>query len=63
MPEPMTQTGLRLPTRLLERVDEYADHVGVRFPGAKFSRSDAIRHLLTKSLAQEGFPVPLGAEE
>ena len=44
------QTGLRLSTALLQRIDAYAARLSAELPGLKVNRSDAARILLTRAL-------------
>lgn len=44
---PQTQVQIRLPPDMLKRVDAHAAELERRTPGIKFSRSDAIKNLLT----------------
>lgn len=44
---PQTQVQIRLPPDMLRRVDAHATELERRTPGIKFSRSDAIKNLLT----------------
>jgi Arc/MetJ-type ribon-helix-helix transcriptional regulator len=55
-PEPQVPIGFRLPAQLVARIDAYADKVRESLAGHRINRSDAIRVLLEKALAAEGFP-------
>lgn len=46
-----------LPTKLLEQTDAYAKRKRDELAGLRFTRSDAIRVLLTKALASESTEV------
>jgi predicted transcriptional regulator len=50
-PTPMAVTPIRLPPALLRRLDHYAVRLRREHPGARFTRSDAIRLLLERALA------------
>ena len=65
MSDSMTTVAARLPDPLLAKLDEYVAKVSRDFPGARYSRSDAVRHLLMKQLAAEGIgsPEPTDNEE
>jgi hypothetical protein len=45
-----TQVALRLPKKLLERLDEHAKRMSAAMPGLTFTRVDAVKSLLTKAL-------------
>jgi len=49
-PEQTYQTAVRLPVSILERVDAYTERMHREIPGAKFTRTDAIRMLLVQAL-------------
>lgn len=52
--EPETvQIGMRLPVELVKRLDEHIERLQERTPGVSFSRTDAMKALLTKALEQE----------
>jgi hypothetical protein len=46
------QLVVRLPGTLLERLDAYADRMRREMPGPSWKRSDVVRLLLTKALAE-----------
>lgn len=46
------QTAIRLPTSLIDGVDEYAERLRRRTPGIKITRSDAVRMLLLRGLEE-----------
>jgi metal-responsive CopG/Arc/MetJ family transcriptional regulator len=48
--EPTTQVAVRLPDRLLARVDRHAKRLAKQERGVQFTRTDAIRDLLTRAL-------------
>lgn len=50
--EPSTtqQTAFRLPTSLLERLDQYAVRLRGEQPGITITRADVVRLLLTRAL-------------
>ena len=48
--EPTTQVAFRLPDSLLKRLDRHAERMNAENPGLDFSRADALRSLLTRSL-------------
>lgn len=50
----MVQCAFRLEESLVERLDAYAKEMGQKQPGLVFTRADAVRVLLTKSLADRG---------
>lgn len=54
--ENLTPVGFRLPDSLIERIDAWCQRFQQQMPGASMSRSNAIRVLLEKALAAEGFP-------
>lgn len=45
-----TTTTFRLPTEILLRLDAYTKDMSQQVPGVRFSRTAAIRALLTKGL-------------
>ena len=48
--EPTTQVAFRLADRLLERIDRHARRLGKKQRGVQFTRTDAIRDLLSRAL-------------
>jgi len=53
--EPMTQIAVRLSDRLITRIDRHAKRLAKDARGVQFTRTDAIRDLLTQALdATEG---------
>ena len=48
--EPTTQVAFRLADRLLARVDRHAKRMSKENPGVEYSRADAVRDLLLRSL-------------
>jgi metal-responsive CopG/Arc/MetJ family transcriptional regulator len=48
--EPTTQVAFRLPERLVARVDRHVKRLGKEQRGVTFTRTDAIRDLLTRAL-------------
>ncbi len=53
--EPMTQIAIRLADRLVSRIDRHAKRLAKDERGVQFTRTDAIRDLLTHALdAAEG---------
>jgi hypothetical protein len=51
----LRQQTLRLAPGLIRRLDAYARRLSERTPGVAFSRTDAVRNLLERGLAAEGF--------
>jgi hypothetical protein len=47
---PTTQVAFRLPDPLLARLDRHVERMNADNPGLEFSRADAVRSLLTRSL-------------
>ena len=47
-----SQLVVRLPAALVERVDEFAEHMRAELPGTRFARAEAVRVLLTRALNQ-----------
>lgn len=43
------QLAFRFPRALIERLDRYAARLSEEHPGLEFSRSDAVRTLLTRA--------------
>jgi len=43
-------TAFRLPSELLRKLDEHAKRLERRNPGLTFSRTDAMRELLTRAI-------------
>ncbi len=59
MAEEPTQTlAFRLPDSLVARLDVYIEKVNASMPGLGFSRAQAVRVLLEKSLLSEGIAAP-----
>lgn len=61
MPRPkpsveLAPLGFRLPVTIIERLDAYCGALSEKTGGHSISRSDAIRVLLDRALAVEGFP-------
>jgi len=55
------QLAFRFPKVLIERIDRYATRLSNEHPGLEFSRSDAVRTLLTRALDEvEGTKKPRG---
>lgn len=54
--EPTQTLAFRLPDSLVERIDAYIGTVNSSMPGLGFSRAQAVRVLLEKSLNAEGIP-------
>jgi Arc/MetJ-type ribon-helix-helix transcriptional regulator len=50
--EPTTQVAFRLPDSLIARLDRHVERVSKEHPGLDFSRTDAVRSLLTRALDQ-----------
>ncbi len=50
-PEKTRQVGVRLPVSLLERLDSFAAQLAKETPGISVSRTDAVRVLLHRALA------------
>jgi predicted DNA-binding protein len=50
MEDAVQQTGFRLPTELIERLDAHAERMRKRAAGVRVTRSDAVRVLLTRAL-------------
>jgi broad specificity phosphatase PhoE len=48
--EPGEQIAIRLPKELVARIDRHAERLAEQNPGLAFTRSDAIRTLLTRAL-------------
>jgi hypothetical protein len=48
--EPTTQVAFRLPDRLLARIDRHAKRLAKEQRGVQFTRTDAIRDLLSRAL-------------
>jgi hypothetical protein len=49
------QVAVRLPTELLERLDEYVETLRAKLPaGVRVTRADGIRALLARGLQGEG---------
>lgn len=48
--EKTTQVAFRLPDSLLQRLDRHVERMNSENPGLEFSRADAARSLLTRSL-------------
>lgn len=55
MAEKGRQVGFRFDEDLVRRIDAYAEQMAREMPGLKFTRADAVRVLLEKALADEGF--------
>jgi len=53
--ENLTPVGFRLPDPLIARIDAWCERFQQQMPGSTMSRSNAIRVLLEKALAAEGF--------
>ena len=51
----LKQLGIRWPEDLVERIDAYVEKARKERLGLRFSRSDAIRELVERGLAEEGF--------
>jgi hypothetical protein len=47
-----SQLVVRLPAALVERVDQFAEHMRAELPGTRFARAEAVRVLLTRALNQ-----------
>ena len=47
-----SQLVVRLPTALVGRVDQFAEHMRAELPGTRFARAEAVRVLLTRALDQ-----------
>lgn len=47
---PSQQVGFRFPLELIARLDRYAAELTEQTPGARFTRADAVRSLLTRAL-------------
>jgi hypothetical protein len=45
-----SQLVVRLPGRLVERVDDFAARMRSELPGVRFARAEAVRVLLTRAL-------------
>lgn len=55
------QLAFRFPKALIERLDRYAARLSDEHPGLEFSRSDAVRTLLTRALDEvDGTKKPRG---
>lgn len=50
--------AIRLPFDVLDQLDRYAETMAIRTPGIRYTRSDAVRHLIAVGLAREAKPVP-----
>jgi hypothetical protein len=47
-----SQLVVRLPSALVQRVDQFAEHMRAELPGTRFARAEAVRVLLTRALNQ-----------
>lgn len=47
-----SQLVVRLPAALVQRVDQFAEHMRAQLPGTRFARAEAVRVLLTRALNQ-----------
>ncbi len=47
-----SQLVVRLPGTLVDRVDDFAEHMRSELPGVRFARAEAVRVLLTRALDQ-----------
>ena len=47
-----SQLVVRLPTALVQRVDQFAERMRAELPGTRFARAEAVRVLLTRALNQ-----------
>jgi hypothetical protein len=54
--ETLRAVGFRLPTSVIERIDAFARQLEAEQPGIRVSRSNAIRTLLERGLADAGYP-------
>lgn len=45
--------GFRLPDELIQRLDAHAKRLETRTPGVRFSRTAALKALLTRALGEE----------
>src|SRR5262245_47611022 len=55
------QLVVRLPGRLMRRIDHYAAELRAELPGTRFARAEAVRLLLTQALDRAGRPRAKGA--
>lgn len=60
--EPTTQVAFRLPDGLLKRLDRHVERMNAENPGLEFSRADAVRSLLTRSLDAIETPTKRGGK-
>jgi len=56
------QVAFRLPPNLLDRLDRHVVRMNAENPGLEFSRADAVRSLLTRSLDALEAPTKRGAK-
>jgi len=54
--ETLEAVGFRLPVSVIERIDAFARQLEAEQPGIRVSRSNAIRTLLERGLADAGYP-------
>jgi hypothetical protein len=47
-----SQLVVRLPSALVQRVDQFAERMRAELPGTRFARAEAVRVLLTRALNQ-----------
>ena len=59
---PTTQVAFRLPDPLLARLDAHVKRMNAENPGLEFSRADAVRSLLTRSLDALETPTKRGGK-
>lgn len=50
--EPTTQVAFRLPDSLVKRLDRHVERMTAENPGLDFTRTEAVRSLLTRALDQ-----------
>lgn len=50
MAENDRQVAFRLPSELVDRLDEHAEHLRRESPGVRITRADVVRLLLTRAL-------------
>jgi len=54
--------AIRLPFDVLDQLDRYAEVMASRTPGIRYTRSDAVRHLIAVGLARDPVAKPTDAK-